>query len=158
MTEGATNDRLQRAWASGFGTILIALVLLPLATNADSFPLSNYPMFSNHRENASARVTHVVGRSRTGNHRPVPPRMLDTPEIMQAHQSAVVAAKNPIAAELLCARVAVNVAEAGDAWSDIDRLELRADRYDAVAYWQGDRAPTRSRVFASCPVLRESER
>jgi hypothetical protein len=111
-------------------------------------------MFSGHRENASARVIHVVAHSSVGNHRPVPPRMLDTKEIMQAHQTAVVAARDGKTAADLCTRVAANVAEAGDAWSDVDRLELRADRFDAVLYWQGDREPVRSRVYASCPVPR----
>lgn len=148
----SAGERRERAWALGFGTALLVLVLLPLATRSDSFPLSDYPMFSRHREDASARVTHVVAHSRAGNHRPVPPRMLGTKEIMQAHQTALVAAKDAETAADLCARVAANVADAGDAWSDVDRLELRADRYDAVAYWQGEREPMRSHVYASCAV------
>lgn len=147
------SERRERAWAIGFGTTLLVLVFLPLVTREDSFPLSDYPMFSSHRENAAARVTHVVAHSRVGNHRPVPPRMLGTKEIMQAHQTALVAAKDPATAADLCARVAANVADEGEAWSDVDRLELRVDRYDAVAYWQGEHTPLRSRVYASCPVL-----
>jgi hypothetical protein len=87
----------------------------------------------------------------------VPPRLLDTPEIMQAHQSAVVAAKTPEGAAELCAAVATNVAHAGEGWSDVDSLELRADRYDAVRYWQGEREPLRSKVYARCPVPRRGE-
>jgi hypothetical protein len=149
-----TSERRERAWAIGFGSTVLALVLLPLVTRRDSFPLSDYPMFSRHRESSSAKVTHVVAHSRVGNHRPVPPRMLDTKEIMQALQTAVVAAKASDTAAELCLRVAANVAEAGEPWSDVDRLELRTDRYDAVLYWQGDREPSRSHVYASCAVPR----
>jgi hypothetical protein len=157
MSDDAAAVLRERAWATGFATTMLALVLGPLVTRSDSFPLSDYPMFSSHRENASARVTHVVAHSTAGNHRPVPPRMLGTKEIMQAHQTAVVAAKDPATAAELCDRVAANVAEDGEAWSDVDRLELRADRYDAVVYWQGEHTPVRSHVYASCPVPRGAD-
>ena len=147
----------ERAWALAFTTVLLALVLAPIVTGTDGFPLSNYPMFSGHRD-TSVRIVHVVAYSREGSHRPVPPRLLDTPEIMQAHQSAVVAAKTPEGAAELCARVAANVAAAGEPWRDVETLELRADRYDAVRYWQGERKPVRSKVHARCDVEREGER
>jgi hypothetical protein len=154
MTQGESRER---AWAIGFSTVLLACVLAPGVTGTDGFPLSSYPMFSKHRD-TSVRVVHVVAFSRDGEHRPVPPKLLDTAEIMQAHQTAVVAAKTPEGAAELCARVAVNVAAAGERWRDVDALELRADRYDAVRYWQGDRKPARSKVFARCPVEREGSR
>jgi len=153
MTPGETRER---AWAIAFATVLLALVLMPLATGKDGFPLSNYPMFSTHRD-PSVRIVHVIAHSRAGKHRPVPPRLLGTPEIMQAHQTAAVAAKTPEGAAELCTRVAANVADAGEAWTDVDGLEVRADRYDAVKYWQGERKPVRSKVFARCPVDREAE-
>jgi hypothetical protein len=145
----------ERAWAIAFGTVLLALVFLPVATNSNGFPLSNYPMFSKHRD-TNVKVAHVVARSRTGHDRPVPPRLLDTAEIMQASQTAVVAAKSDAGAAELCARVAANVARAGTAWADVDRLELRTDRYDAVRYWQGERTPKRSQVHATCTIDREA--
>lgn len=146
-------EPLERAWAIAFGTIMLGLVLAPVVTKTNGFPLSDYPMFSKHRE-SSVRVVHVVAVAEGGGMRPVPPRLLDTPEIMQASQTAFVAAKTPEGAVELCARVAANVAEAGDAWSDVVALELRTDRYDAVRYWQGERKPQRSKVHARCRVER----
>jgi hypothetical protein len=150
------SEKRERAWAIAFSTGLLALVFVPVVTNTNGYPLSNYPMFSGHRD-TSVRIVHVIAHSRTGDHRPVPPRLLDTPEIMQASQTAVVAAKTPEGATELCTLVAANVAGAGERWSDVDVLELRADRYDSVRYWQGERKPLRSKVFARCPVMRESE-
>jgi hypothetical protein len=73
----------ERAWAIAFGTTLLLLVLAPVVTQTNGFPLSNYPMFSRHRD-PSVRVVHVVAIAEGGSMRPVPPRLLDTPEIMQA--------------------------------------------------------------------------
>ena len=151
MTVG---ERRERAWAIAFATVLLTCVFVPVVTNTNGFPLSNYPMFSGHRDTA-VRIVHVVAHSRAGDHRPVPPRLFGTPEIMQAHQTAVVATKTPEGAAELCTLVAENVAEAGERWSDVDVLELRADRYDAVRYWRGERKPLRSKVYARCPVPRE---
>ncbi len=146
-------EQLERGWAIAFGTVVLGLVLAPVVTQTNGFPLSNYPMFSTHRD-PSVRVVHVVAVAEGGGMRPVPPRLLDTPEIMQASQTAFVAAKTAEGAIELCSRVAANVADAGDAWSDVVMLELRTDRYDAVKYWQGERKPQRSKVHARCKVDR----
>ena len=147
----------ERAWAIAFGTTLLLLVLAPVVTQTNGFPLSNYPMFSTHRD-PSVRVVHVVAIAEGGGMRPVPPRLLDTPEIMQASQTSVVAAKTAEGSIELCTRVAANVAKAGEAWSDVSMLELRTDRFDAVRYWQGERKPLRSKVHVRCPVERGGQR
>lgn len=146
-------EQLERGWAIAFGTSLLVLVLAPVVTRTNGFPLSNYPMFSTHRD-PSVRVVHVVAVAEGGGMRPVPPRLLDTPEIMQASQTAFVAAKSTEGAIELCSRVAANVADAGEAWGDVVMLELRTDRYDAVKYWLGERKPQRSKVHARCKVDR----
>jgi len=148
-------ERRERWFAIAFGLGLLSLLFVPLIRRADGFPLSNYPMFSRNRS-TQADVFHVVAHSRVGEHRPVPPTLLGTVEIMQASQTAKVAAKNgPEAASELCIRVASAVADAGDDWADVDALELRKDRYDAVRYWQGERSPSSTKVFARCTVPRD---
>lgn len=148
--------RGQRLWVAAFGVGLLLAVLWPILRDPprDGFPLSNYPMFSADRRSADAEIGHVVGFSREGRHRPVPPALLGSEEIMQAHQTVRVAIRRGYADDL-CRRVAERV-RANSAYSDLERLEVRTDRYDALAYFAGDTKPRRTQVHARCPVHAEA--
>ena len=140
--------------------VVMGAVLAPLARDAsrDGFPLSTYPMFAESRRDTKARIRHVVAHSREGRHRPVPHELVDTEEVMQAHQTIDAAIKGGDATALaLCERAAVRVAEA-DGFADIDELEVRSDHYDVLTYFEGERRPYRTRVHARCRVPREDGR
>lgn len=138
--------RVRVGWSLA-SAVVLALVMLPWATGHDGFPLSNYPMFAAARPQ-QLELAHVVGIDRDGVARPLAPRWLGTPEVMQAAQTARQAARNPAAAQQLCARVAAALAEAGE---PIDSVEVRTDRYDVIAYW-ADGTVRAGRLHARCDV------
>jgi hypothetical protein len=146
----------QRVWVAVWSVGLLVAVLWPILRDPprDGFPLSNYPMFSADRRRADAQIGHVVGFSREGRHRPVPPELLGTEEIMQAHQTVQVAIRRGYADEL-CRRTAERV-RADPAHADLEQLEVRTDHYDAIAYFAGDTKPRATHVHARCPVLAEA--
>jgi hypothetical protein len=144
--------RGQRILIAAISVGLLLAVLWPILRNPpqDGFPLSNYPMFSADRRSADAEIGHVVGFSREGRHRPVSPELLGTEEIMQAHQTVRVAIRRGYADDL-CRRAAERV-RADPAYADLERLEVRTDRYDALAYFAGDTKPRTTQLHARCPV------
>jgi hypothetical protein len=144
--------RGQRLWAATFSAGLLLAVLWPIMRDPprDGFPLSNYPMFSHGRRSAESEIVHVVGWSREGRHRPVPPELLGTEEVMQAHQTVRVAIGRGHAREL-CQRTADRV-RADPGHADLERLEVRTDVYDAIAYFTGDTKPRATRIHARCPI------
>lgn len=145
----------RRLWAASFSVLVIVAVLWPMLREprVDGFPLSTYPMFSHGRERARAEIFHVVGFSREGRHRPMSPELLGTSEIMQAYQTARVAIRSGHSGEL-CERVAERV-RVDPEHADIDRLEVRSDVYDSLAYFDGDTKPRSTRVHARCSVAQE---
>jgi hypothetical protein len=149
-------DRGARLWVAGFSVGLLLAVLWPILRDPpqDGFPLSNYPMFSADRRSAEADIGHVVGFSREGRHRPVAPAVVGSEEIMQAYQTVRLAIRRGDA-HALCRRAAERV-RADPAYADLERLEVRTDRYDALAYFAGDTKPRRTQVHARCPVRAEA--
>lgn len=144
-----------RAWALSFSVVLLGAVLSPLARDPprDDFPLSNYPMFSRRKDTGDVAVGHVVAIDGEGRGRPVPPRLVGSEEVMQAHETIRHAIRRG-RADVLCEAVAERVAEAGPSWADAVRIEVRTDRFDALAYFDGDRKPRSGRVHARCRVGR----
>lgn len=136
------------AWSVG----LLGLLFVPILRDPprDGFPLSNYPMFSLAKERKDARIVHVVGYSREGRHRPIPPEVLGTEEVMQAYQIVQVAIRRGQAADL-CRGTAQRVAASAD-HADIEHLEVRSDHYDAIGYFAGQTRPHGTRVHARCDV------
>lgn len=143
---------LRRAAVAVWSVGLIVLLLVPILRDPprDGFPLSNYPMFSAAKERKNARIVHVVGYSTEGRHRPVPPGVLGTEEVMQAYQIVQVAIRRGQTADL-CRRTAERVAADAD-HADIERLEVRTDFYDAIDYFDGQTRPGGTRVHATCAV------
>ncbi len=142
----------RRIFVALFSVGLLVAMLFPILRSPprDGFPLSNYPMFSHGRERARAEIVHVVGLSREGRHRPLPPEILGTEEVMQAHQTVTVAIRGGRTAAL-CRRVAQVVAQE-PGYEDLERLEVRTDIYDAIAYFAGNRSPQSTRVHTRCTV------
>jgi hypothetical protein len=148
--------RGQRILVAASSLGLLVALLWPILQDPprDGFPLSNYPMFSADRRSADAEIGHVVGYSREGRHRPVTPAMVGSEEIMQAYQTVRLSIRRGDA-QALCRRTAERV-RADPAHADIERLEVRTDRYDALAYFAGDTKPRKTRVHARCSVHGEA--
>lgn len=130
---------------------LTAVLLWPLVGAHDGFPLSNYPMFSVDHGRV-VKLPHVVGRTADGEVRPLPPRLLGTFEVMQAAQTARIAAKRTEHAVRLCERVAAALRDEPELAAAFTTVEVRTDRYDIIAYWQSH-APEGGTLHASCPVV-----
>ena len=147
----------ERIFALTFGSLLLAAVVSPMLRSppVDGFPLSNYPMFAHDRDR-SVRIGHVIAFDAGGGGRPVPPELLGTNEVMQAHQTVVVALRQGEAAAAdLCRETADAVRQAGGAWADAVRLQVRVDHYDSIAYFEGETRPRRSQTLATCEVRRD---
>ena len=138
-----------RLWAGAVALVLTAAILWPLVPDEDSFPLSNYPMFSTPKT-TRAKIYHVVGFTPDGRGMPLSPSMVDTDEIMQAYQTVKLAIRGG-RAQALCEDSAKRV-ETSDDFADVTRLEVRIDVFDAVRYWEGDRSTERTRIIAKCEV------
>ncbi len=144
---------LERIWSYGLGAALIIAVLLPLAGDprADSFPFSTYPMFSG-RQSSEATIPHAVLIDADGERSALPPVAVANDEVIQAFETLRQAVRQgPDATARLCARAADGYAgrDTGSA-----RVEIVSDRYDVVAYFEGDRQPIATEVHASCEVPR----
>jgi len=149
-------DRGGAGYAWVLAAAMLALVLRPVCQHAgsDSFPFSSYPMFALGRPSALSDVHHLVAFDAAGVGRPVPPKLVANDEVLQAEVTlhrAVRAGRKTSAA--LCKQVAARLAD-DPAWSDIVRLELLSDRYDALVYFAGDTAPIRTKRRARCKVPR----
>ncbi len=149
-------DRGGAVYAWVLGAVMLALVFRPLSqpAGADSFPFSSYPMFAFGRPSALTDVHHLVAFDAAGVSRPVPPKLVANDEVLQAEVTlhrAVRGGRKTSAA--LCKRVAARLAD-DPAWSDVVRLELLSDRYDALVYFAGDTTPIRTKRRARCKVPR----
>lgn len=153
--KGAQRPPLRRrAWAVALVAGVSAAVLWPVVRQPprDSFPLSTYPMFSFPRQPV-VDIDVVMGVTADGDDVRLGPELIaDTDEVIQAGalvRRAVAGGQD--ASGSLCATVADRVAGSS---VGADRIEVRTDRYDAVAWFQGDEEPLTSTLRATCPVTR----
>ncbi len=142
----------ERVWAYAVVVAIIAAALWPLTWNPrddDSFPLSPYAMFS--RGQASTRVTvdYAVAVTAAGARRSVPPKMMGTPEVLQARALVSRSIGRPAAARALCRQIA---RAARAAWSDVTEIVLVTGTHDAVNILDGDWSRGVERERARCRV------
>lgn len=144
-----------RWWPAVVLGAVVAAVLWPLTQPRadDSFPLSNYPMFTA----AQPRLTSVhraVGIDARGAERILPPRLAGgTSEVMHANRTIQRAVADG-SADRLCREIAGRVAP-DRSFGDVDAVAVVVERYDAVAAITVSRpAPEDRRVVAHCAVGR----
>ncbi len=137
-----------RAWGAA-GVVVIGLGVAPLVLERDSFPHSNYPMFSSRRTAATAVDTAVAIGPNGEAWRLDPERLAATDEVILA---AATVSRHVRAgtAEVLCEEVAGRVASDGPAGATT--VEVVTERFDAVAWFDGERTPLERVVHASCEV------
>lgn len=146
-------DRGGPAYAWLVSGALLLMVLSPLCRppGADSFPWSSYPMFGHGLASARTTVHHMIAFDAAGGRRVVPPALVANDEVLQAEATLHRAARGGKQTSLeLCRQVAARLAD-DPAWTDIVRVELRSERYDAIAYFEGATDPIRpGRLRARC--------
>lgn len=138
----------------GWRPLVMVVVVLVVAFPAlrqpprDGFPLSTYPMFAAERDREVVVATAVgIGAERDDVERLDPHIIADTDEVMLAAETVRLALEDGGGGRL-CAEIADRLV--GDA--GLDTVELRLETYDAVDYFDGDKAPLDFTVAASCEV------
>lgn len=141
-------------WAYGVSVVLIALAGYPGVAEKprDSYPFSNYPMFSKARSE-NLRVKHVVAMTKGGDVRPVPPDLVVSDEVMQAKVTIRNAIRRKGEASKLCVKVAESIRAEPD-WSDMTWVKVRTDTYNVLDWAEGRRDPKASKVHATCLIKR----
>jgi hypothetical protein len=136
-----------RAWTA-LVAVVVVVGVVPYAMDRDSFPLSTYPMFAEQRTSAETVDTAVgiagdkvlrLGAERIAG--------ADEPILAAATVSAAIANGG---ADGLCRDVAARVANEGPREATI--VEVITERYDAVAWFDGDHTPLERVVHARCAV------
>ncbi|NLY92978.1 MAG: hypothetical protein GXY23_03015 [Myxococcales bacterium] len=127
---------LRRAPWIVFGLAVIGAMIAPVFREPprDSFPLSDYPMFSTVR--GPAYIDVVVGFDAEGTLHRIPPRLVANAEVMQAAQTVALAVRSG-RARVLCEEVAARVA-ADPSRASIVRLEVQSRYFDPRTYFAGD--------------------
>lgn len=121
----------------------------------DSFPLSNYPMFSRARPDARITLTQAVGRREDGSQATLSPALAaDNEEVLQAMvliRNAVRA--GPTRLREFCDAAAERVAADPDL-KDVVAVEIATVDHDALAYFEDGYQPLARRVHGRCEVPR----
>ncbi len=141
---------MRRVYAVAFSLAFAAAVLSPLFRSPprDSYPLSNYPMFSG-RLDAVNDVHTAVGLTPEGERQLLNPVVIGgSDEVMMAVQTvgdAIAAGR----ADDLCDDIAARLAGRGSALAVV---EVVTERHHSVDYFRGLRDPLAVEVRASCRV------
>jgi hypothetical protein len=135
-----------RGWVAVI-VVVVVIGFVPVMLDRDSYPLSTYPMFSTRRTAVSTVNTAVaVG---DGVDRLSPELIAATDEVIQAAATV----SDAIArgeTDALCEDIAARVATGGP--TGATAIEVVSERFDAVAWYDGNRQPLGRVVHARCPV------
>ncbi len=137
-------------WSYVVGAAILIAVTAPLTglARGDSFPVSDYPMFSYKRDSPVASIAHAVGVTAAGDRTTLPPSAVGTDEVMQAFETFRQAVRDgDVALVALCRDIAARVSSHGYA-----TVEITSDTFDAIAYLDGDRTPDSTVVHVTCHV------
>lgn len=146
-----------RAYAYLISAVVLAAVSYPFTwpLHRDSFPLSNYPMFSRPLPEPTVSLQYALGVEPDGTRHHLPPRLVANEEVLQAR--AVLAravAHGAEATRSLCRALAARVAGAGAGWARVAEVRIVTGTHDAVAYLTGRNTRGSERVHGRCPVER----
>jgi hypothetical protein len=127
----------------GITIAAVVAVALPGLTDDDSFPLSNYPMFSYDRGRVTSFDT-AVGITEQGEVERLSPRVIAGGyEVIHAAETVSKAILSGDADEL-CEEIAERAS------GDYDRIEVVTETYDTVRWFDGDHTPIARELHASC--------
>ena len=139
-----------------FAVVTAVSVPFTWPSNRDSFPLSNYPMFSRPRPKPTVTIQYAVGVEPGGARHHLAPEMVANDEVLQARAVLARAVRSGrAAADELCRRIAGRVAGEGGDLDAVSEVRIVTGSHDSVAYLTGrDRIGT-ERVHATCPVTEQ---
>src|SRR3990170_2002557 len=151
----ALASRRERLRAGIVAGVAVLAVLSPLGRTRrvdDSFPLSNYPMFT-HNPGETTGIERAVGLSEAGVEVRLSPELSGgTVEVIHAAQTLTNAVRRGEAGEL-CAEIAERVA--GSDSSEVVEVVVATDRFAIVAgLREDDPQPVERVVHARCEVPR----
>ncbi len=149
----------ERVYASTLSLLVTLAVLSPLLRDPprDSFPLSNYPMFSSGRADPTLVLTQALGVQSDGRSFPLPPIIsTGSHEVLQSMQTLHREVRRGRSRrDTFCREVAQRVAAADDpSLRDTHHVELVHSRFDALAYFETGTEPLQRRRLARCEVPR----
>jgi hypothetical protein len=151
-----------RPWAYLVSGVVLLAVLWPLFSREDSFPLSNYPMFS--RPRGQPVLFSVVASSSDGAEWSVPSALVGSDEVLQTKvliQRAVDGGRKAMAE--LCGSVARRVggqalnrdpraASSNTAAERPEFVDIVSRRYDPVQYFVAGPSPIEEQRLHRCPI------
>jgi hypothetical protein len=135
------------------GVVALLAVLWPVARQpqVDSFPLSNYPMFTQLRPRVTT-IALAVGVDADGRDVVLDPGLVGgTLEVIQAVATVGRSIRDGTSDEL-CEEIAARVAGSGP--HEVTHVAITTDHYDVVASLVHRSPPVRRAVHARCEVLR----
>lgn len=143
---------MSRLLAYGFGLGLVALVVAPGfgSPEADSYPLSTYPMFARRRD--KPWLQYAEGIDGHGRSVRIAPELVANGEVMQAAATVrrAVEAGEPAMSEL-CREIARRATHAGLALREVSIVSAR---FDPIGYFVDDAKPEYKEALSRCTVTR----
>ena len=148
---------MERVYAAAISVALLGAMVSPALRDppVDSFPLSDYPMFSLGRPSPLLDVTQALGVDAEGTRQALPPLVsAANREVLQSMMTIHRAVAGAPGAAPHCAEVAARVA-ADPIYVDVVAVELATSRFDTVRYLRdGETAPLVRHVHHRCAVDR----
>jgi hypothetical protein len=144
-----------RVYAYLISAAVLAAMAYPFTwpLSRDSFPLSNYPMFSRPLPEPTVTIQYALGLEPDGTRHHLPPRLVANEEVLQAR--AVLAravSQGRETTQALCRVMAGRVAEAGGDWAAVTEVRIVTGTHDAVAYLTGANTRGQERLHGRCRV------
>jgi hypothetical protein len=145
----STRSRIA-AYLFGLGAVIAALAPAFRDANADSYPLSTYPMFA--RPLGKPRILFLESVDERRRIRAVPPELVANDEVMQSAKRIRRAAREgPEALKRLCQEVAKSVGKQRRRPKLIE-LRIVEARFDPIAYFSNGAQPDERSVLMTCKV------
>lgn len=137
--------------------IVLIAVMYPFSwpRTRDSFPISNYPMFSRKLPTAMFSAPYAVGVTADDGRKHLPPRLIANAEVLQAQavlRGAIRRGRRNT--RMLCRQIAERVANAGERLEQVIEVRIVRGTHDAVEYLTGRNTVGREKVHARCQVRR----
>jgi len=153
LSQPATVGPVPRVFASLFSIGLAAAMLSPAFEDPpqDSFPLSDYPMFSQERASPELTLEQALAVMPDGERRPLPPSIsADSVEVLQSmvtiHREIHAGSERAAA---FCAAVAGRALRDPE-FASATAVEIASSRFDTVAYFEGHSRPLDRVVLVRC--------
>jgi hypothetical protein len=148
----------EKAFALAVGLGFLAAVASPAFRDPpyDSFPLSDYPMFSRGRPDTTLVLSQALGVMDDGRRVPLPPTIsADTYEVLQSMaviDQAIRSGREGAAA--FCRAAAERARAAEGELEGVRVVELATSRFDVLRYYDGHPEPQAREVHVRCEVPR----